>query len=371
MNAGLDADKPFAAFFLYDKKDGHLDNVSGHLYEYSVNGAKLLHSSGKYNNVYSGDSLKGGGTGEESLDLLLVMHSRHKFPQHPDRRGDARDFMRRGAIRHSAKLLVASNNDFGDSFGQFGFDDYYGPGSRWIRRSVLTSEGYFVVADEYIPSEKLNDDYVAGPVWHLALGERKVFGRQERNWFDAPAFDRAWWQKKKMRVLAYIHDDDELTFGTLQQRHSQDTDANVTAFAYRQVRSGRPERFLSVFIPHEAKDVAAELAAAVETSVTGSGHYVAKIRKTTVTIKPDGKWSVQPAIATSIRVRAVAEFIAVEVKDDERPFAIDIVEERHRRADLVRFVIPFHHQRVGDRFARQDHSVTNTVAIQVEPVGLG
>ena len=38
--------------------------------EHLARGAKLLHSSGKYNNVYSGETLRGGGTGEESLDLL-------------------------------------------------------------------------------------------------------------------------------------------------------------------------------------------------------------------------------------------------------------------------------------------------------------
>jgi hypothetical protein len=85
LNAGREPEKPFVAFFLYDKKDNHLDNVAGHLYEYSVNGVKLLHTSGKYNNVYSGNNLKGGGTGEESLDSLLVLHKRHPFPIHPDR----------------------------------------------------------------------------------------------------------------------------------------------------------------------------------------------------------------------------------------------------------------------------------------------
>ena len=94
LNNGVEAGKPFAAFFLYDKKDSHLDNVSGFLYEYSFNGAKFLHSSGKYNNVYSGTDIRGGGSGNESLDALLVVHKRHQFPVHPDRKGDERDYRR-------------------------------------------------------------------------------------------------------------------------------------------------------------------------------------------------------------------------------------------------------------------------------------
>ncbi|MEC8658995.1 MAG: hypothetical protein VXY33_07335, partial [Verrucomicrobiota bacterium] len=65
LNRDRKAGSAFAAFFLYPEKDEHLDNVSGHLYEYSVSGSKYLHTSGKYNNVYSGKDLRGGGTGEE------------------------------------------------------------------------------------------------------------------------------------------------------------------------------------------------------------------------------------------------------------------------------------------------------------------
>ncbi len=163
LRPGRTAGDPVAAFFLYDKKDEHLDNISGHLYEYSARGAKLLHCSGKYNNVYNGTNLRGGGAGEESLDLLLVTHDRHKFPLHPDRKGDGRDFMRRGSIKNLPELTSAENNESGDSFGQFAFDDYYGPGSRWIRRAVLTREGYLVVADEFVGGEALGKNYRAGP----------------------------------------------------------------------------------------------------------------------------------------------------------------------------------------------------------------
>ena len=129
--------------------------------------------------------------------MLLVMKQQHPFPLHPDRAGDARDYVRRGAIEHLPDLLVAENNDAGDSFGQFGFDHYYGPGSRWIRRAILTREGCLVVADEYTGGEPLGSDYQAGPEWHLAIGGDVPDGPQEENWFDAPAVDRAWWQENE------------------------------------------------------------------------------------------------------------------------------------------------------------------------------
>ena len=91
-----------------------------------------------------------------------------------------------GATKHLPKLLKAENNNSGDSFGRFGFENHYGPGSRWIRRAVLTAEGYLAVADSYIPGKELNDDYLAGPVWHLGIDEQTTEGKQKRNWFDAP-----------------------------------------------------------------------------------------------------------------------------------------------------------------------------------------
>ncbi|MEM7388183.1 MAG: hypothetical protein AAF514_24885, partial [Verrucomicrobiota bacterium] len=287
---------PTAAFFLYDKKDEHLDNVSGHLYEYSVRGAKLLHSSGKYNNVYSGTGLRGGGTGEESLDLLLVMHQRHPFPRHPDRKGDQRDYLRRGFIRILPELTRAENNTDGDSFGQFGFENYYGPGSRWIRRAVLTREGSLVVADEYLAGESLGNDYLAGPVWHLANPDQskkgEAGGPREQNWFDAPAFAHAWWQKEKIRLLLCLHQDGSMKFGTHHQRHSQDTDPNVTCFGWRPIGQGKTERFLSVLVPHIGEKNAGSLAATLETRIHESGDCLARIEEMTVTIKPEGTWTV-------------------------------------------------------------------------------
>ena len=292
LNSGVEPDKPYAAFFLYDKKDSHLDNVSGFLYEYSYNGAKLLHSSGKYNNVYSGNDLRGGGSGNESLDALLVVHNRHQFPVHPDRLGDNRDYRRMYMAKHLPDLATAKNNDSGDAYGQFGFADYFGPDSQWIRKAVLTAEGYLIVADEYQVGQALGRDYHAGPVWHLARVEGQKPGRQEENWFVAPAFAQAWWQKEKMSVAVYIHDHRQMVYGTVNQNCSQDLDLNTTAYAYRLIEAGKTERFLSVLIPHKLSTPSGEVVRGVRTSVSKKGKYSAFIGGLNIEMDRNGNWSV-------------------------------------------------------------------------------
>jgi hypothetical protein len=293
LDSGRESGKPFASFFLYDQKDEHLDNISGFLYEYAAGGAKFLHSSGKYSNVYSGNELKGGGTGEESLDLLLVLHNRHRFPLHPDRKGDERDPLRRAMTKHVPKMAIAENNGTGDAFGQFAFDDYYGKGSRWIRRAVLTAEGYLVVADQYVGGESIGSVCLAGPVWHLAIDDATFTGAQEVNWFDAPPLDQAWWQRDKRRVVLYFHNDGKCNFGSLRQSVSQDLGSpNVTTFAHRPIAGGAKERFLSMFVPHDQKTPANEVVSQLKTRITETGSSEATIDKVTVKINGDGTWSV-------------------------------------------------------------------------------
>jgi hypothetical protein len=292
LNNGVEPGKPYAAFFLYDKKDSHLDNVSGFLYEYSFNGAKFLHSSGKYNNVYSGTDLRGGGSGNESLDALLVVHKRHQFPVHPDRKGDERDYRRMYMAKHLPDLARAENNDTGDAYGQFGFAEYFGPKSRWIRKAVLTTEGYLIVADEYQVGQALGQAYHAGPVWHLAREEDRKLGRQDENWFGAPAFAQAWWQKEKQGVAVHIHDHRDMVYGTINQRCSQDLDLNTTAYAYRPIKAGRTERFLSVLVPHILETPAGAVVRGVTTSVSKKGKYIATVGDVRIELNQKGNWSV-------------------------------------------------------------------------------
>ena len=269
-----------------------MDNVSGFLYEYSFNGAKFLHSSGKYNNVYSGTDIRGGGSGNESLDALLVVHKRHQFPVHPDRKGDERDYRRMYMAKHLPDLARAENNDTGDAYGQFSFADYFGPESRWTRKAVLTTEGYLVVADEYVVGKALGQAYHAGPVWHLAREEGRKLGRQDENWFGAPAFAQAWWQNEKQGVAVVVHDHRDMVFGTINQSRSQDLDPNTTAYAYRPIAAGQTERFLSVLVPYELKTPAGAVVRGVKTAVNKKGRYTSTVGDLTVVLNHKGNWSV-------------------------------------------------------------------------------
>ena len=292
LNRDRKAGSAFAAFFLYPEKDEHLDNVSGHLYEYSVSGSKYLHTSGKYNNVYSGKDLRGGGTGEESLDLLLVMHNRHQFPLHPDRKGDDRDFMRRGSIKHDDAFVIAENNKFGDSYGRFAFDNYYGEGSRWERRVVLTREGFFIVLDRYRGGEILREDYLAGPVWHVGFDEAVKEGGQSKNWFDFPPLDNAWWKKKKSRALLISHPHSKAKYGLIKQRNSQDTSPNVTLYSYRPVSSLQDEYFLNLFIPYDLPVDSSSILKQTKTHLDSMGNAKIDLGHAGIEILINESWSV-------------------------------------------------------------------------------
>ena len=223
---------------------------------------------------------------------MLVVHKRHQFPVHPDRKGDKRDYRRMYMAKHLPDLAHAGNNDTGDAYGQFGFADYFGPESRWIRMAVLTVEGYLVVADEYQAGQALGQAYHAGPVWHLARVEGRKPGRQDKNWFGAPAFAQAWWQKEKMGVAVVVHDHREMVFGTINQSCSQDLDLNTTAYAYRPIEAGRTERFLSVLVPHKLSAPPGSVVSRVTTAISKKGRFVASMGGVTVKMDRKGNWSV-------------------------------------------------------------------------------
>ena len=73
---GRESGQPFASFYIYDRNNNYMhycDDSDGKLYEYCVDGAKLLHTSGKYT---SGRA----GVGEASYDLLTVLPPDMEFP---------------------------------------------------------------------------------------------------------------------------------------------------------------------------------------------------------------------------------------------------------------------------------------------------
>ena len=211
----------------------------------------------------------------------------------PDRKGDERDYLRRGSIVHDRTFAKAENNATGDSYGQFAIDHYYGPGSRWVRQVILSREGHLVVADTFTGGKNLDGDYHAGPVWHLGTDDRVVTRGQVTDWFSAPALDQAWWQEDERRVVLRFHDDHRSRFGAHRQSTSQDIRSELlTTFAYRPIQAGQPERFLSVFVPHRSQERPEAVAASIKTALTDHGSCTATIGTTRITIHANGAWSV-------------------------------------------------------------------------------
>ena len=276
------AGTPFVSYFLYPKKDQHLDSLSGQLYEYVANGAKFLHSSGKYSMLG-----KGGGTGEESLDVFLVMNGKNPFPLHPDRAENG-DSIRKNTIQLITSSLKVESTPSGDSYGQFGWNNYYGKGSKWIRRSVLTREGFLIVSDTYTLSSGLGEGYLGGPIWHLAREEGQKEGLRTEFWFDAPAFEHAWWQKSHQRIRLTLHPETGRKYGQLRQNTSQDLKPNITTFACSPISPGKPAQFLSVFTPYPVDTLPPE----VNTIISDKGSCSALFANIKVNIYPDGTWRV-------------------------------------------------------------------------------
>jgi len=287
--------KPFASYFIYNGKGGHLNapEVWGTMYEYCVDGAKLLGSEGKYT-----DDIPGGSG---AYDSLMVTKPDLQFPINGE------GPMRSGRLDDS---LLRAENQGDDSFGQFGFTDYFGKGSRWTRQAVLTQEGYLVVRDVYEPGKDV-DGWQAGPCWLLSPesgwkeDDQPDRGPAEhdahQNWFDAPAWDYAWWQNREKRVLLYIHPAEDKTFGVSQHDTSADISRAMgfeyyptqNCYAKAIVEDGEPEFFLSVLVPHDAKEKAENILESINTSVDGDGNANATIGNVEVRIDADGRWSVK------------------------------------------------------------------------------
>ena len=195
----------------------------------------------------------------------------------------------RGGILITDSLRAENHDD--DSFGQFTYRNYFGAHSKWTRQTVLTKEGYLIVRDLYEPGTDV-DGYQAASCWLLkAQGDAP---RGDRNWYDAPAWDHAWWQKQKKRVLLYMHPGEGLTFGRMQHAASQDIGGTVdNSFAKATVKAGIPQVWLSVLMPFNEGAHAAAVAKKIRTAVDGKGNTRAEIGSVKVSIAADGLWNVK------------------------------------------------------------------------------
>ena len=83
-----------------------------------------------------------------------------------------------------------------------------------------------------------------------------------------------------------------MVYGTINQRCSQDLDLNTTAYAYRPIKAGRTERFLSVLVPHILETPAGAVVRGVTTSVSKKGKYIATVGDVRIELNQKGNWSV-------------------------------------------------------------------------------
>ena len=77
LHAGREAGKPFVSYYIHDRNNEYMHcfgDARGRLYEYVVEGTKLLHSSGKYNGI---------SVGQGAYDMLIVLHPNEAFPFNP------------------------------------------------------------------------------------------------------------------------------------------------------------------------------------------------------------------------------------------------------------------------------------------------
>ncbi len=201
-----------------------------------------------------------------------------------------RPLYNRGAILVRSSLRAENRGD--DSFGQFTFRNYNGARSRWTRQTVLTAEGFLVVRDVYEPCRDV-DGYRAAPCWLLTAEGEVQSG--DRNWFDAPARDHAWWQERKKRVLLHLHRGEGLTIGQVAHRVSPDIGGPGVhnSFARATVRAGRPQIWLGVLRPFDDGEDAAAVAARITTDVDEHGAATARIGDVEVTIEASGAWRVR------------------------------------------------------------------------------
>ena len=120
LGPGRESGKPFVSFYVYDRNNNYMhccDDAAGRLYEYCVDGAKLLHSSGKYNNRF---------LGQVGYDLLSILPPDMAFPVQPNGEmgGESEDTWKMASLSLPFCLNCRTAPDsknwlFDDSIGKF------------------------------------------------------------------------------------------------------------------------------------------------------------------------------------------------------------------------------------------------------------
>ena len=301
LTPGKGPEHPFVSYFIYDGTGSHLcRNGAGRLYEYCVDGVKYLGTAGKYTDRIAGHS---------GWDMLLVAEKDRSFPLNDKGKQDS--MLARGGTLLKDSLRAESRGD--DSFGQFSYADCFAEKSRWTRQAALTAEGTLVVRDVFEPCAKL-DGFQAGPCWLLRAEGKWIDGKHgdgrpwrkfqnaapahdgNRNWFDAPAWDYAWWQKRPRRVIVYIHPAEGQTYGAVQQQTTFDYTRDIrtnNSYAKASLKAGQPKGFLSVLVPHDAEEEVESIVSRIKTSLDAKGNANVTIRNVDISIAAGGTWVVR------------------------------------------------------------------------------
>jgi hypothetical protein len=200
----------------------------------------------------------------------------------------------RGGILVEDSLRAENRVD--DSFGQFTYRNYFTAHSSWTRQTILTREGFLIVRDEFLPGKDA-DGYQVGPCWLLKAEDNWNHGRRdsEKNWFDAPPYDYAWWQESPKRLLVYFHHQEGQTYGQVQHETSPDISREFrtnNTFSKAVAETGKPRIFLSVLVPYGKSDRVEDVARNIETAIDQNSVAIAQINGIKAIIGPNGDWMV-------------------------------------------------------------------------------
>ncbi|MCH2063334.1 MAG: hypothetical protein MK194_06375 [Roseibacillus sp.] len=157
---GRESGQPFVSFYIYDRNNNYMhycDDSDGKLYEYCVDGAKFLHTSGKYS---SGRA----GVGEGAYDLLTVLPPDMKFPMKEGQGMEPPTGKSWKMASMSIKVALPSREGpdsknwfFDDKIGKFRRRDQPGLGF-----SYGNMDGYWNLNDDYHLTSLRIGDFAAG-----------------------------------------------------------------------------------------------------------------------------------------------------------------------------------------------------------------
>jgi hypothetical protein len=194
-----------------------------------------------------------------------------------------------------------------DSYGTFTYRDYFTPGTKFTRQSLLTQEGILIIRDEILPGPEA-DGMVAGPIWHLfnppeqglnwfaAEGVRKEYGADKKRLLIF--FDNRFGEENHLHQygVQYFPYNEPYPAGTGRGRGRGGRAANrgsYITYSKSTLRGNQPETFVTIMVPHDTKLSAADIAQAIDSSTAKDGRTTVVIKdRLRAEIDNKGSWRV-------------------------------------------------------------------------------